>query len=96
VSLAISSLISAAENGASAFPDGLSDTPENSDGVAADALFSALYSELHTLARRELARRMAPVSLSVTTLLHEAYLDMSTRVGSSFPDGHASWDMPRE
>jgi RNA polymerase sigma factor (TIGR02999 family) len=59
---------------------------ESGDSVAADALFSALYSELHRLAKRELARRGAPPSLSVTTLLHEAYLDMSARDGASFPD----------
>ena len=67
----ISALISAAESG---------------DSGAVDALFSTLYSELHRLAKRELARRGAPVSLSVTTLLHEAYLDISARSGPSFPD----------
>lgn len=67
----ISSLIRAAEGG---------------DRVAIDVLFSTLYSELHRLAKRELARRGAPVSLSVTTLLHEAYLDISERAGASFPD----------
>jgi RNA polymerase sigma factor (TIGR02999 family) len=51
-----------------------------------DALFSTLYSELHRLARRELARQGARGSLSVTTLLHEAYLDISSRTGTSFPD----------
>lgn len=55
-------------------------------GVDSGALFSALYTELHRLARRELARRMAPASLSVTTLLHEAYIDMSARSAASFPD----------
>jgi len=59
---------------------------ERGDSVAADALFTVLYSELHRLAKRELARRGAPASLSVTTLLHEAYLDMSARDGASFPD----------
>jgi RNA polymerase sigma factor (TIGR02999 family) len=67
----ISSLISAAEKG---------------DSAAADALFSALYAELHRLAKRELARFRVPASLSVTTLLHEAYLDISARDGPSFPD----------
>jgi len=52
----------------------------------ADALFSSLYSELHRLAKRELARQGARGSLSVTTLLHEAYLDISGREGTSFPD----------
>jgi RNA polymerase sigma factor (TIGR02999 family) len=67
----ISSLISAAESG---------------DSAATDALFSTLYSELHRLAKREMARHGAPPSLSVTTLLHEAYLDMAARDGASFPD----------
>jgi RNA polymerase sigma factor (TIGR02999 family) len=67
----ISSLISAAERG---------------DRSAAEALFAALYSELHRVAKRELARQDASVSLSATTLLHEAYLDMAARDGPSFPD----------
>src|SRR5207237_2384722 len=45
-----------------------------------------LYSELHRLAKRELARRGSPASLSVTTLLHEAYLDIAAREGNRFPD----------
>src|ERR1700745_1453237 len=56
------------------------------DNTATDALFSTLYSELHRLAKRELARQWDPLSLSVTTLLHEAYLDMSARDDLSFPD----------
>jgi len=56
------------------------------DSTATDALFSTLYSELHRLAKRELARQWAPMSLSVTTLLHEAYLDMAELDGPSFPD----------
>src|SRR5580700_607843 len=59
---------------------------EQGDAAAADALFTALYAELRQLARRELARPGAPVSLSATTLLHEAYLDMAAREGPSFPD----------
>jgi RNA polymerase sigma factor (TIGR02999 family) len=71
VGSAISSLMVAAERG---------------DRPAAEALFAALYSELHRLAERELARPGVPVSLSATTLLHEAYLDMAARDGTSFPD----------
>jgi RNA polymerase sigma factor (TIGR02999 family) len=59
---------------------------EAGDSAAADALFSNLYSELHRMAKRELARWGAPVSLNVTTLLHEAYLEISAREGKSFPD----------
>ena len=53
---------------------------------AADALFTALYEELHRMARRELSRRGAGVTLSATTLLHDAYLNISGREGTAFPD----------
>lgn len=67
----ISALIAAAERG---------------DASATEALFSALYAELHRLAKRELARHGAGASLGVTTLLHEAYLDIAGRNEASFPD----------
>ena len=54
----------------------LTSAAETSDNSATDALFSTLYSELHRLAKRELARQWSPVGMSVTTLLHEAYVDM--------------------
>lgn len=53
---------------------------------AADALFAALYQELHRMARRELSRRGSGVALSATTLLHDAYLNISSRKGTTFPD----------
>lgn len=59
---------------------------ERGDGSAAQALFAALYAELHRLAERELARRGRGATLGVTTLLHEAYLDIAAREGASFPD----------
>jgi RNA polymerase sigma factor (TIGR02999 family) len=59
---------------------------DGGDDSASAALFAMLYSELHRLAKRELARRGVPVSLSATTLLHQAYLDMAEREGPSFPD----------
>jgi RNA polymerase sigma factor (TIGR02999 family) len=59
---------------------------ESGDRSAADALFAALYAELHRLAQRQLARQGAGVTLSATTLLHEAYLDISRREGAVFPD----------
>jgi RNA polymerase sigma factor (TIGR02999 family) len=59
---------------------------EDGDGSAAQALFAALYSELHRLAQRELARRGTGATLGVTTLLHEAYLDIAARDRASFPD----------
>ena len=40
---------------------------ELGDGTAADALFAALYEELHRMARRELAKRGAGVTLGATT-----------------------------
>jgi len=71
VATTISSLIDAAERG---------------DPSATEALFAALYDELHRLARRELGRHGAPLSLGATTLLHQAYIDMAERDGPSFPD----------
>src|SRR3984885_125900 len=59
---------------------------DRGDRSAADALFSTLYSELHRLAKRELASQSLPVTLSATTLLHLAYLGMAEREGPSFPD----------
>ncbi len=59
---------------------------ERGDQGAADALFAALYGELHSLARRQLARSDARLTLGATTLLHEAYLDISQREGAAFPD----------
>jgi len=59
---------------------------EQGDQSAADALFTVLYDELHRMARRELSRRGGGVTLSTTTLLHEAYLDISAREGTAFPD----------
>ena len=58
---------------------------ESGDQSAANALFSTLYYELHRIAKRELARQ-APVSLGATTLLHQAYIDIAGRDGTSFPD----------
>jgi RNA polymerase sigma factor (TIGR02999 family) len=53
---------------------------------AAETLFTALYAELHRMARRELARLGGPVTLGATTLLHEAYLNLAGRDEASFPD----------
>lgn len=58
---------------------------ERGDRSATDALFSALYSELHRVARRELARQGVPLSLGATTLLHKAYIEIAGREGRSFP-----------
>ncbi|HJZ65422.1 MAG TPA: ECF-type sigma factor [Candidatus Acidoferrum sp.] len=64
----------------------LIEAAENRDEAASEALFSALYSELHLLAKRQLARRGGGISLAVTELLHEAYLDIAGRSGADFPD----------
>ena len=59
---------------------------ERGDAVAAEKLFETLYSELRRIAKFELARSAGYVSLSATTLLHEAYLAMASREGPVFPD----------
>ena len=59
---------------------------ETGDRAAADALFTALYSELHRLAQRQLGRGGRDLSLGTTTLLHQAYMDMAGREGAVFPD----------
>ena len=46
----------------------------------------ALYEELHRLAERQLHRNGAGSALGTTTLVHEAYLELSSRPGVSFPD----------
>jgi len=48
------------------------------------ALFGELYRDLHRLAAREL-RRSGRATLSPTTLLHEAYMDISAG-DAQFPD----------
>jgi RNA polymerase sigma factor (TIGR02999 family) len=52
---------------------------------AAAELFASLYRELHRLARAQLHARGSNLTLGATTLLHEAYLDISRR-GAAFPD----------
>ena len=59
---------------------------EQGNRAAADALFATLYQELHRMAHRELATRGAGTTLGATTLLHEAYLDISGRERAVFPD----------
>jgi RNA polymerase sigma factor (TIGR02999 family) len=64
----------------------LMEAADRGEAKAADALFTALYSELHRLARQELARHGGPPSLGATTLLHQAYIDIAGRDGLQFPD----------
>jgi RNA polymerase sigma factor (TIGR02999 family) len=66
----------------------LIEAADHGDASAAEALFSALYAELLRLAKHNLARQGAPVTLGATTLLHEAYLEIAGRSSGrpSFPD----------
>lgn len=61
-------------------------TADAGDGGAADQLFVVLYDELHRLADRQLRRSSPELTLSTTTLLHEAYLNIAGRAGVDFPD----------
>ena len=53
---------------------------------ATPAFFAALYAELHSMARRLLARHGGPISPGTTTLLHQTYVNLAERSGPSFPD----------
>ncbi|MDQ3189236.1 MAG: ECF-type sigma factor [Pseudomonadota bacterium] len=55
------------------------------DASAVDQLFAALYAELHRMAKRQLHRNAYGSTLGATTLLHEAYVDLSGR-NAGFPD----------
>jgi len=73
---------------------------ERGDRAAADAVFAALYDELHRMARRQLAGRGAGVTLGATELLHDAYINLAERGGVAIPDrnrymGYASRVMRR-
>jgi RNA polymerase sigma factor (TIGR02999 family) len=59
---------------------------DRGDPASGAALFAALYSELHRVAQRELSRQGWGVSLGATSLLHEAYLDLSRKDSARFPD----------
>jgi hypothetical protein len=59
---------------------------ESGDRSAEDALFTTLYAELHRLAKSQSARSRPRVTLSATTLLHEAYLNIAGREAANFPD----------
>jgi RNA polymerase sigma factor (TIGR02999 family) len=61
-------------------------SPATGDCASASPdLFASLYGELHRLARAQL-RSKGVVSISATTLLHDAYLSMHARDGKAFPD----------
>lgn len=58
---------------------------DRGDRAAVEQLFSSLYRELHRLAQRQLHRNAGGITLGATTLLHEAYLDLSAG-RADFPD----------
>ena len=66
------------------------------DPAAKKALFAALYDELHRLAQAHLHRTGGPITLSATTLLHEAYLDIARRDALAFPIATGSLATPPE
>lgn len=57
------------------------------DRSAVDRLFSALYDELRSLARRQLGRR-SDSTLSTTAMVHEVYLKFSRATSLSAGDRH--------
>jgi RNA polymerase sigma factor (TIGR02999 family) len=60
--------------------------PEPAPLGATEDLFAVLYQELHALARRHLFKQGMGCTLGTTTLLHEAYLNLSSRKGIHFAD----------
>jgi RNA polymerase sigma factor (TIGR02999 family) len=65
--------------------DTLITSSESGNLEAREQLFAVLYAELHGLAQRQL-RRSSSLTLSPTMLLHETYLNISSRGKGSFPD----------
>jgi len=59
-------------------------TADAGDREAAGELFAALYRELHSIAERQLHQADTGLTLGTTTLLHEAYLNVSAREGVQF------------
>lgn len=65
---------------------GLVARADGGDRAAKEALFAALYKDLHRLAQAQLRRSGTSLTLGATTLLHEAYLDLTKRDRVAFPD----------
>jgi RNA polymerase sigma factor (TIGR02999 family) len=57
---------------------------DTDSALARDQLFASLYHELHRMAHRALSHERGQLSISTTTLLHEAYLKLPD--GGRFPD----------
>jgi RNA polymerase sigma factor (TIGR02999 family) len=66
--------------------DALIRRADEADPKSVEALFALLYNELHRLADASLRRAGGQVTLSATTLLHEAYLSITGRDDVAFPD----------
>jgi len=59
------------------------------DRHAIDAVFNLVYAELHTAARRQLARGRPGQTLDTTVLVHEAYLKLVDSAQANWTDrGH--------
>lgn len=59
---------------------------DQADREAMDQLFALLYGELHRLAEHSLRRAGGLLTLGATTLLHEAYLNISGRENVAFAE----------
>lgn len=64
----------------------LIDKSDAGNPIAAEQLFTTLYDELHRLARHNLRKGDAALTLGATTLLHEAYLNIVGQDELAFPD----------
>ena len=60
--------------------------PESGAPGAPVELFTALYAQLRQIAQSALRRAGPQLTVSPTTLLHEAYLKISAREAARFPD----------
>lgn len=56
------------------------------DATGPDRLFAALYDELHRLAEHHVGRAGGALTMSPTTLMHEAYLRIGQQRELDFPD----------
>ncbi|RZA11870.1 MAG: hypothetical protein EOP93_22845, partial [Lysobacteraceae bacterium] len=61
----------------------LLDAARDGDRGALDRVLAALYQELHSMARRQLAGQQQGHTLDATALVHEAYLKLVGRANGS-------------
>jgi RNA polymerase sigma factor (TIGR02999 family) len=61
-------------------------SPTNANAEQRTELFTNLYSQLRQIAQSALRRSGPPLTISPTTVLHEAYLRMSRQDALQFPD----------